>query len=198
MSALPLVNQEPETTAWFALRMSPNVFGIFDAVPHLRMQGRDDIIAMVDGGHQSLIREGCGHVLTVHRFVVEAKGPRRQLLAHASFTAAGALDPEQTGVSLEVRAKDGSVLYEAAVPGWAFQANRSRRVFRYMVRPGQQPIATANGLQRVTIRLDKDVADVFAAGTSPDVNAVAAEPALYFRDAFGRCCRRDQTGSIVE
>jgi quinol monooxygenase YgiN len=33
VSALPLVNQEPETTAWFALRMSPNVFGIFDAFP---------------------------------------------------------------------------------------------------------------------------------------------------------------------
>jgi quinol monooxygenase YgiN len=33
VSALPLVNQEPETTAWFALRMGPNVFGIFDAFP---------------------------------------------------------------------------------------------------------------------------------------------------------------------
>jgi quinol monooxygenase YgiN len=33
VSALPLVNQEPETTAWFALRMSPNIFGIFDAFP---------------------------------------------------------------------------------------------------------------------------------------------------------------------
>ena len=39
VSALPLVNQEPETTAWFALRMSPNVFGIFDAFPS--EQGRD-------------------------------------------------------------------------------------------------------------------------------------------------------------
>ena len=33
VSALPLVNAEPETVAWFALRMSPNVFGIFDAFP---------------------------------------------------------------------------------------------------------------------------------------------------------------------
>jgi quinol monooxygenase YgiN len=39
VSALPLVNQEPETIAWFALRMSPNVFGIFDAFPN--EQGRD-------------------------------------------------------------------------------------------------------------------------------------------------------------
>jgi quinol monooxygenase YgiN len=39
VSALPLVNREPETIAWFALRMSPNVFGIFDAFPN--EQGRD-------------------------------------------------------------------------------------------------------------------------------------------------------------
>jgi quinol monooxygenase YgiN len=39
VSALPLVNQEPETIAWFALRMSPNVFGIFDAFPN--EHGRD-------------------------------------------------------------------------------------------------------------------------------------------------------------
>jgi quinol monooxygenase YgiN len=39
VGALPLVNQEPETTAWFALRMGPNVFGIFDAFPS--ESGRD-------------------------------------------------------------------------------------------------------------------------------------------------------------
>ncbi len=30
-SALPLVNQESGTTAWFALKMGPKTFGIFDA-----------------------------------------------------------------------------------------------------------------------------------------------------------------------
>lgn len=30
-SALPLVKQEPATTAWFALRLGPSTFGIFDA-----------------------------------------------------------------------------------------------------------------------------------------------------------------------
>jgi quinol monooxygenase YgiN len=39
VSALPLVNQEPETTAWFALKMGPSTFGIFDAFPN--EQGRD-------------------------------------------------------------------------------------------------------------------------------------------------------------
>jgi ketosteroid isomerase-like protein len=46
--------------------------GAFDAVPHLQMRGRDDIIAMVDGsGHRSLIEGGCGHVLTVPHIIVD-------------------------------------------------------------------------------------------------------------------------------
>ena len=32
-SALPLAGQEPSTTAWFALRLGPATFGIFDAFP---------------------------------------------------------------------------------------------------------------------------------------------------------------------
>ena len=30
---LALVNQEPATTAWFAIRMGPTTFGIFDVFP---------------------------------------------------------------------------------------------------------------------------------------------------------------------
>jgi len=32
-SALPLAEQEPATTAWFALRFGASTFGIFDAFP---------------------------------------------------------------------------------------------------------------------------------------------------------------------
>jgi hypothetical protein len=39
VNALALVNQEPETTAWLAPCIDPNVFGIFDAFPS--EQGRD-------------------------------------------------------------------------------------------------------------------------------------------------------------
>lgn len=31
--ALPLVEAEPATTAWFAIRMGPSTFGIFDVFP---------------------------------------------------------------------------------------------------------------------------------------------------------------------
>ena len=32
-SAVPLVEAEPATVAWFALRLGPSTFGIFDAFP---------------------------------------------------------------------------------------------------------------------------------------------------------------------
>jgi quinol monooxygenase YgiN len=33
LSGLPLVEDEPATTAWFGLRLGPSTFGIFDAFP---------------------------------------------------------------------------------------------------------------------------------------------------------------------
>jgi len=32
-SALPIVRDEPATAAWFAIRLGPSTFGIFDAFP---------------------------------------------------------------------------------------------------------------------------------------------------------------------
>src|SRR5947199_9304499 len=33
LGGLPLVQEEPATTAWFGIRLSPSTFGIFDAFP---------------------------------------------------------------------------------------------------------------------------------------------------------------------
>ncbi|MEO8408610.1 MAG: antibiotic biosynthesis monooxygenase [Oxalobacteraceae bacterium] len=33
ISGLPLVLEEPATTAWFGIRLGPSTFGIFDAFP---------------------------------------------------------------------------------------------------------------------------------------------------------------------
>ena len=33
LSGLPLVLEEPATTAWFGIRLGPSTFGIFDAFP---------------------------------------------------------------------------------------------------------------------------------------------------------------------
>ena len=39
-SALPLVQEEPATTAWFAIKLSANEYGIFDVFPD--DAGRDE------------------------------------------------------------------------------------------------------------------------------------------------------------
>ena len=33
VGGLPIVEQEPATTAWFGIRLGPSTFGIFDAFP---------------------------------------------------------------------------------------------------------------------------------------------------------------------
>jgi ketosteroid isomerase-like protein len=52
--------------------------GTFDAVGAITMRGHEDIAEMVNGaGHQGLITNGCGHVLTVPHVVIrgdEAEG----------------------------------------------------------------------------------------------------------------------------
>ena len=51
--------------------------GVFDVVSHFELVGRDGIIGMVNGeGHQSLIQNGCGHVLTAPKLLIEGDEAR--------------------------------------------------------------------------------------------------------------------------
>ncbi len=46
--------------------------GVFDVVPYFELVGHEGIAGMVNGaGHQSLIRHGCGHVLSAPKIVVD-------------------------------------------------------------------------------------------------------------------------------
>jgi hypothetical protein len=51
--------------------------GVFDVVPYFELVGHDGITGMVNGeGHQSLIHNGCGHVLTAPKLIVEGDTAR--------------------------------------------------------------------------------------------------------------------------
>jgi hypothetical protein len=51
--------------------------GVFDVVPFFELVGHDGIAGMVNGeGHQSLISNGCGHVLTAPKIVVDGDEAR--------------------------------------------------------------------------------------------------------------------------
>ena len=46
--------------------------GVFDVPPYATWTGHDEIAGMVEGeGHQSLIMNGCAHVLTAPRIVID-------------------------------------------------------------------------------------------------------------------------------
>ena len=54
-SGLGIVNEEPATVAWFALRMGPSTFGIFDAFPNEKgrqahLEGRVAAALMAQAG----------------------------------------------------------------------------------------------------------------------------------------------------
>ena len=51
--------------------------GVFDVVPYFELLGHDGIAGMVnDEGHQSLIHNGCGHVLTAPKLSVDGDDAR--------------------------------------------------------------------------------------------------------------------------
>ena len=51
--------------------------GVFDVVPYFELVGHEGIAGMVAGeGHQGLITNGCGHVLTAPKIVVDGDAAR--------------------------------------------------------------------------------------------------------------------------
>lgn len=58
VSALPLVQQEPATTAWFAIRLGQSEYGIFDVFPD--DSGRD---AHLSGAVAKALMEHAGRLL---------------------------------------------------------------------------------------------------------------------------------------
>ncbi len=74
-SGLALVNEEPATTAWFALKMGPSTFAIFDAFPD--EAGRD---AHLSGAVAAALMAKAGELLAtppeIHKIdVLAAKLP---------------------------------------------------------------------------------------------------------------------------
>jgi quinol monooxygenase YgiN len=59
-AALPLAEKEPSTTAWFAIRLGPSTFGIFDVFPD--EAGRQ---AHLSGPIASALMEKASELLTL-------------------------------------------------------------------------------------------------------------------------------------
>jgi len=128
-----------------------------------------------------------GRRLGVRRFTLRAD----RLVATGEFDAAGAVDPTLTGVTLEVSAPDGRLLYRATVAAARFVASRTRRAFRY-VAPHRAPApAEANGLTRLVVQRGRSRVHVAAVVTSAALAAAGREPTVRWMLRLGDLCARE-------
>jgi quinol monooxygenase YgiN len=85
--ALPIVDKEPDTIAWFGLRLGPTTFGIFDAFPDEK--GRQ---AHLEGKVASALKEKASELLVgppviekvdvlAHKLPVTVKGAEKKRAA---------------------------------------------------------------------------------------------------------------------
>ncbi len=81
IDALPLIFEEPDTTAWFGIQLGPSTFGIFDAFPH--HEGRE---AHIKGKVADILRATWADMLSsppsIEKVsILAAKLPRRSATA---------------------------------------------------------------------------------------------------------------------
>lgn len=95
-SALPLVQREPGTMAWFAVRFGRGEYGIFDVFPD-------------DAGRDAHLAGPVAQALEQRGGELFAKAPRIQHLAVLAnkMPAPGAREPDTKGLLLTFRAKSG-------------------------------------------------------------------------------------------
>jgi hypothetical protein len=124
----------------------------------------------------------------VSRFELRGGRPRR-LRARASFVPMPGLDPLRTGVTLELRRRDGRLLFSALVPREAFRMTRRRGARRYVAVPRRG--RGLGGLTRLVLTVWSGVADVAAKGTSPGLVEAGREPAIGLALRFEEACVRD-------
>ena len=78
-TALPLVQEEPDTIAWFAIRMGPSTFGIVDGVPR-RLREAGPSLGQGGGGADGESTGAFRHAARDR----ESGGPRRQTSVSSS------------------------------------------------------------------------------------------------------------------
>jgi hypothetical protein len=131
------------------------------------------------------------HFLAVSQLVVRGSAGRRRLTARASFAVGTLIDPTIIGGALEFHRPSGEMIYDAAIPGPIWHANRSRQAFRYAVASGRRAPASAHGLTKLVVHVRGAIADVSLSGSSAELDAITTEPTLAIVLRLGDACVRD-------
>jgi hypothetical protein len=134
------------------------------------------------------------HGLTVHRLILKGLGKglgrRGRMIAQATLAAPAGLDPAASGFVIELRARDGRLLFQAAAPAASLRRQGSAIGSRFVVRSALQAVR-ASGLRRLVLDLAGGAVNLLAVASSPDLAQVAGEPAVGLVVRLGTACSRD-------
>jgi hypothetical protein len=111
--------------------------------------------------------------LQVKKFVLQPRGRHGMLMvARGAFEKRDAMEPDQTGVTVEIDDPQEDALYTATVPANLFSANYVRTRYLYVAAAGDP--ASTNGLQRLKIITGRAQTIVAAKGFVPATVAAQA------------------------
>src|SRR4029077_2595005 len=102
--------------------------------------------------------------LSVKKFSLKPHGRALRMVALGSFQSSIPIEPDRTGLTVRIDDGNGTVLYEATVPGAFFAANYVRTRFLYVASGGQPSI---NGLKRLELSSGRSTVTVKATGDVP-------------------------------
>jgi len=131
--------------------------------------------------------------LQMSQLALRGTGKRGRVIARGVFSAPTAIDPTMTGVTIEVRAPNDSLLYEARIPAARFRASRGQTVFRYVGMTTSGAGATeAQGIRRMLLAVRGDRVGVQLTATAPELADAVHQPGLTCVLRLGTVCARDR------
>ena len=107
--------------------------------------------------------------LQVDQLALRGTGKRGRLVARGMVSAPAGVDPTVTGVHAEVRAPNGSILYDASIPAAGFRSRRGHTVFDYVAAPSRGGAPGALGVQRMRLVVRGDRVEVRFAAVAPEI-----------------------------
>jgi hypothetical protein len=126
--------------------------------------------------------------LDVDRLLLRPAREQMRVIARGTFATETAVDPAVSGVTLELRAPDGSVAYRAVLGGAELHTNRNRTTFRYATRRGQKPPVGAEGLVRLALGVRRGRVAATVTARVPDLVRDAAKTRLTWTLRLGAEC----------
>ncbi len=147
----------------------------------------DPCVADACAAGQCAVAEGSDLAVNRVRFMNKRSGVK--LAGKGSFLADPALDPRQTGVAIEMRSLDGSVVYRASIAGHLLKAGASGERFRFSS-GNSTSSPDVNGITRLDFRIKGGMWRTTIKAETPALAEAFTESSLTLVMKLGGSCVR--------